>query len=97
GKSAPVLGSYRANRRDYSAPPEPENDIKVEASGAHIVTVTAAGRKTAYEQIGPAEYEEITGARAGGPYDRIKFFGDSQDPRLSFASMPYETFHLVKP
>jgi len=97
GTSTPALGTYRANRRDYSAAADPENDIKVEASGAHVVTVTAAGRKTAYEQVGPAEYEEITGARAGGPYDRIKFYGDAQDPRLSFASMPYETFHLVKP
>ena len=37
-------------------------------------------------------------ARApGGPYDRLKFYGGAQDRRLSFASLPYETFHLVKP
>lgn len=97
GSSQPQLGAYRANRRDYSATPDPKDDIKVEGSGDHIVTVTTAGRKVAFEQIGPNEYEEITGTGAGGPYDRIKFYGDAQDPRLSFASMPYETFHLVKP
>jgi CubicO group peptidase (beta-lactamase class C family) len=93
----PPLGAYRANRRDYSKPANPTHDIKVEMPSPHVVTITAEGIKTAYEQVGPDEYEEVTGARAGGPYDRIKFYGGAQDPRLSFASTPYETYHLVKP
>lgn len=93
----PPAGIYRPNRRDYSAPPEPDADIKVETRDGRIVTVTTAGRTVAFAQIAPDEYEEITAARAGGPYDRIKFYGDAKDPRLSFASMPYETFHLVGP
>lgn len=97
GNEQPALGMYRANRRDHTRPLRPEQDIKVERTGPHVIMITASGTKTAYEQVGPYEYEEVTGARAGGPYDRIKFYGDAQDPRLSYASGPYQTFHLVKP
>jgi hypothetical protein len=53
--------------------------------------------KTAWEQIGAHLYEQVTGARAGGPYNRLEFYGTPQDPRLSLGSEPYETYHYVKP
>ncbi|QKR99803.1 beta-lactamase family protein [Sphingomonas sp. CL5.1] len=93
----PPLGAYRANRRDYSRPANPAHDLKVEMPAPHVITVTAEGMKTAYAQIAPDEYEQVTGARAGGPYDRLKFYGGPRDPRLSLASEPYETYHFVKP
>ncbi|WP_116091108.1 serine hydrolase domain-containing protein [Sphingomonas crusticola] len=93
---APPLGAYRDNRRDYSRPANPEHDLKVTMPSPRVVLVTAEGIKTAYEQIGPLEYQQITGARAGGPYDRLKFYGGPKDWRFSLASHPYETYHLVK-
>lgn len=97
GNSAPPpLGSYRANRRDYSKPANPDHDLKVAMPRPHVITVTAEGVQTAYEQVGADEYEQLTGARAGGPYNRVKFYGSPSDPRLSIASEPYETYHLVK-
>ena len=95
--SAPPLGSYRANRRDYSRTPDPKRDLVVAAAGPSMLTTEADGVKTAWRQIGPRLYEQVTGARAGGPYDQIEFFGTEQDPRLSFGSSPYMTYHLVKP
>ena len=92
----PPAGSYRANRRDYSHAPDPAHDVKVTIPALHRITLSIDGKTTAWDQIGPGEYELVTGARAGGPYDRIRFYGTAQDPRLSFASEPYETFHLVK-
>ncbi len=97
GTTAPLkLGAYRANRRDYDRPADPKNDIKLELSG-RILTVTAGEAKTAWEQIGPDEFEQVTGARAGGPYDRIKFYGTPADPMLSFATQPHMAWHAVKP
>lgn len=97
GEAAPPpVGSYRANRRDYSRPANPARDLKVTAAGARAIITEADGRKTYWEQIGPNLYEQVTGARAGGPYDRIEFYGGA-DARLSFASQPYMTWHLVKP
>lgn len=93
---APAVGSYRANRRDYSRPANPARDLKVTAAGAHALITEAEGRKTYWEQIGPNLYEQVTGARAGGPYERLEFYG-GDDARLSFASQPYMTWHLVKP
>jgi CubicO group peptidase (beta-lactamase class C family) len=91
----PPLGSYRANRRDYSKPPNPDHDLKIAMPAPHVITVTAEGVQTAYEQVGRDEFEQVTGARAGGPYNRVKFYGPPDDPRMSLASEPYETYHLV--
>lgn len=91
----PPVGSYRANRRDHSRPVNTARDLKVTAAGPRGLVTEADGRKTYWEQIGPNLYEQVTGARAGGPYDRLEFYGDST--RLSFASQPYMTWHLVKP
>ncbi|MBB5518920.1 serine hydrolase domain-containing protein [Amphiplicatus metriothermophilus] len=93
----PPTGTYRANRRDYSRDPRPEFDIKVEAAGANAIVVTSRDETTYWERIGPMTYERVTGAREGGPYDRIRFHGDKNDLRMSYASMPYMAFHRVKP
>lgn len=92
---APQFGAYRANRRDYSKPANPKNDIVVAAAGPHLITIAAADEKTAWEQIGPDEYQQVTGARVGGPFDRVKFYGTPQDRKLSYASHPYTTYHFV--
>ena len=97
GAGEPVVGSYRANRRDYARPADAAHDVRVTAAGTHRITVEAEGVKTAWDQIGPQLYEQVTGARTGGPYDRLEFYGSAADPRMSFASQPYETYHLVKP
>jgi CubicO group peptidase (beta-lactamase class C family) len=91
----PQLGAYRGNRRDYGKTPDPKRDIVVEAAGPRLLTISADGIKTAWEQIGPDEYEQVTGARVGGPFDRIKFYGTPQDRKLSYASHPYMTYHFV--
>ena len=64
---------------------------------AHTIAVTREGETSAWVQIGPQLFEELTGARDGGPFDRLEFYGPASDPRLSFASEPYEAYHLVKP
>ena len=88
---APRLGSYRINRRNYETPAKPERDLKISALGSGAVTVELEGRKTHWQRIGAGMYEQATGARTGGPYDRLLFYGDTADPRLSFASQPHVT------
>ena len=88
-------GSYRANRRDYTKTADPAHDLQVEQTGSHRLTIETDGEKTVWEQVGPGLYEQVTGARTGGPYDRIEFYGSVDDRRMSFASQPYETYHLV--
>ena len=96
--ATPPTGAYRVNRRDYNRPADPKNDLKVAAvPGARAVTTEAEGRRIYWEQIGPGLYEQVTGARAGGPYDRIEFYRAADGPRLSFASQPYAAYHLVEP
>ncbi|HSI18886.1 MAG TPA: serine hydrolase domain-containing protein [Sphingomonas sp.] len=90
-------GHYRANRRDYSRPADPRHDMVVTATGPNSITTEVEGVKTAWDQIGPHLYEQVTGARAGGPFNRLQFYGTPQDPRLSLGSEPYETYHYVKP
>ncbi|QNQ10781.1 serine hydrolase domain-containing protein [Sphingomonas alpina] len=93
----PPLGGYRSNRRDYAEAAQPEYDLKISMPADHIVTVENSGRKTSWEQVGPGLYELVTGARDGGPYDRLEFYGTNADPRLSFGSQPHVTYHFVKP
>lgn len=97
GKAAPTVGSYRTNRRTYSETPNPAYDIKVTAQGEHGLVTEAGGNKTYWEQIGPELYEQVTGARAGGPYERLEFYGPADDRKLSFGSQPHVLFRLVKP
>ncbi|WOF44422.1 beta-lactamase family protein [Sphingopyxis indica] len=93
----PPLGAYRSNRRDYSRPADPEGDLKLSAIDEHRILVEGHGPKTVWEQIGPNLYEQATGAREGGPYDQMLFYGDASDPRIGFASQPHVAYHLVKP
>jgi CubicO group peptidase (beta-lactamase class C family) len=92
----PPAGSYRANRRDYSRPARTEYDFKLSMPEPHRLLVEGPEGKTAWEQIGPYLYEQVTGARAGGPFNRLEFYGLPGDPRFSFSSEPYENFHYVK-
>lgn len=91
------LGSYRVNRRDYARPANPERDLKVAAAGANAITVTSEGRTTYWERIGPMRFEQVTGARAGGPYERLRFHGEEGHWRLGFSSQPHVAYHLVQP
>jgi CubicO group peptidase (beta-lactamase class C family) len=88
-------GSYRTNRRTYSEPGNPKNDIKVLPQGERGLIVEAAGRKSYWAQIGPSLYQRVTGARAGGPHERILFYGDKSDPKMSFSSQPMNLYRLV--
>lgn len=97
GKAAPTVGSYRTNRRTYSETPNPAYDIKVSAQGEHGLVTEMGGSKTYWEQIGPEIYEQVTGARAGGPFERLEFYGPADDRKLSFSSQPHVLFRLVKP
>jgi hypothetical protein len=39
----------------------------------------------------------VTGARAGGPYERLRFHGAEGAWRLSFTSQPHVVYHQVAP
>ena len=91
------LGSYRGNRRDYAQTPDPARDLKVNAAGGNAVTVTSDGKMTYWERVGPLLFEQVTGARAGGPYEQLRFHGAEGRWRLSFTSQPHLLYHLVKP
>ncbi len=91
------LGAYRGNRRDYSKPANPERDLKVAASGPNAVVVTSEGRTTYWKRVGPMQFEQVTGARAGGPYEQLRFHGSDGRWRLSFSSQPHVLYHLVPP
>ena len=94
--SAPPVGTYRTNRRTYSEPPNPRNDIKISAQGERGLVVEAAGQKSYWTQIGPARYQRATGARAGGPYEIMEFYGDRSDRKMSFSSQPMLLYRLVE-
>ncbi|HEX7115209.1 MAG TPA: serine hydrolase domain-containing protein [Steroidobacter sp.] len=93
----PPMGSYRSNRRDYSRPARPEYDLKLSMPEPHLIIVESPEGTTAWEQIGPLLYERVSGARGGGPYHRLEFYGLPDDPHLSFSNEPYLTYRLVKP
>ncbi len=94
-EAASLAGFYRANRRDYSREPRPEYDIKVIAADDGAITMTNHGETTYWERIGPNTYEKVTGARAGGPFDRILFHGDEDDLLLSFSAQPYMAYRRI--
>ena len=93
----PRTGSYRVNRRDYDIPAKPERDLKVTAGAPGELKLELSGRVSQWQRIGDDTYEQVTGARAGGPYERLRFYGDERDPRLSFSSQPHVAYHLVRP
>lgn len=92
---ASPAGSYRVNRRDYSREPRLEFDIDVAAAGDSTIVLTIRGEATRWERIGPMTYEKTTGARSGGPYERIQFYGEGEEMRMSFASQPYLAYRRV--
>jgi CubicO group peptidase (beta-lactamase class C family) len=91
------LGAYRTNRQDYSKPADPRGDLKVTAAGPHGLVTEQAGQKLYWQQIGLNLFEQATGARDGGPYEQLEFYGPAGDPRLSFSSQPHVLYRLVKP
>lgn len=91
------MGAYRTNRRDYSKPADPKNDVAVSAAGEYGLTVNRRGDKTYWEQIGPSLFEQVSGAREGGPYERLELYGPPSDPRLSFATEPHVLYRLARP
>ncbi|PZU48209.1 MAG: hypothetical protein DI568_08155 [Sphingomonas sp.] len=96
GASVAPVGAYRINRRNYSETPKPENDIKVSAFGPNSLVMTGPGGPTFWEQIGPNQYEKVTGMRAGGPFEIVEFHGSEEDRRMSFSSQPHVLYRLVR-
>ena len=93
--SPPPVGHYRTNRRDFNEPAKPQNDIVVIAKGDDAVVTTISGKTLYWERIGSGLYEQVTGMRAGGPYDRLQFYGAPSDPKLALASQPFVQYRLV--
>lgn len=91
------VGAYRSNRRDYSAPPRPEHDVKIETTGAGAITVTVDGQASHWERIGPLTFERVTGARVGGPFEQLRFYQNGGAWRLGFGAQPHVAYHLVTP
>jgi hypothetical protein len=96
GEAVP-LGAYRGNRRDYNRPPNPEHDLKISAAGADAIIVSGGGKTSYWERVGPLRFEQVTGARAGGPYEQLRFHGGDGHWRLSFTSQPHVAYHQVQP
>jgi CubicO group peptidase (beta-lactamase class C family) len=95
--ATPRLGSYQINRRDHTRPVDPERYLTVSEAASGALTIEFQGRASHWERIGPDTYERVTGARAGGPFEKMRFYGDATNPRLSFSSQPHVTYHLVQP
>ena len=94
GEVIPV-GAYRVNRRDYSEPVEPERDLKVSSSAGNALVIVNDGRASYWERIGRGLFEQVTGARKGGPYEQLKFYERDGRRSLSFSSLPHVTYHQV--
>ena len=67
------------------------------AAGGGALKIEFGGRTSHWQRIGTNTYEQVTGARAGGPYEQLRFYGDDRDPKLSFSSQPHVAYHFVKP
>jgi len=88
-------GAYRVNRRNYANPPNEAYVITVEDAGADAIRITNQGEATYWERVGPMIYEKVTGARAGGPYDRVQFHGGDAGLVLSFSNQPYMAYRRL--
>lgn len=91
------LGAYRSNRRDYERAANPARDLKISAAGPNALTISNNGETSYWERVGPMRFEQVTGARAGGPYEQLRFYGADGSWRLGFMSQPHVAYHLVKP
>lgn len=96
-EAAQFAGRYLVNRRDYSSEPHPMMYAVVNAVGDNAITITALGQTFYFEQIGPGLFEQVTGAREGGPFDRVEFYGPAEARRLAFASQPFMNWHYAGP
>lgn len=92
GETLPI-GSYRMNRRDYAQPPREEYDLEVTAAGDSAIRIRFLDETTYWERIGPLTFEKVTGARQGGPFDRVQFHAGPADLVLSFSYQPYMAYH----
>ena len=92
---ASPAGRYRANRRDYSRPAREEYDIVVAEAGDDALTMTSQDETTYWERTGPLTYEKVTGARPGGPFERIQFHSGETGLVLSFSNQPYMAYRRV--
>ncbi len=90
-----LAGRYLVNRRDYSSDPHPLQHTVVKAVGPNAITITALAQTLYFEQIGPGLFEQVTGLREGGPFDRVEFYGPPDALKLSFASQPFMNWHRV--
>ena len=94
--SEPIpVGAYRINRRDYRTEPTVAYDIAVKEADRDAITVTAMGKPTAWERVGPMLYERTTGAGAGGPFDRLRFVKRERGWSIVFATQPHVVWHCV--
>lgn len=87
--------AYRSNRRDYRAEPVPAYDLTIEGAGRDAITVTASGKPSAWERVGPMLYEKTTGAGTGGPFDRLRFVKRERGWSVVFATQPHVVWHCV--
>ena len=92
---ATPAGRYRVNRRNYSRPPNEAYDITVTLVGEDGLELTNQGETSYWERIGPLTYERVTGARVGGPYERIQFHGSDEALVLSFNHQPYMAYRRL--
>ena len=90
------VGAWRTNRRDYSKTPDPKNDVKVTRAGDHGLTIRTGTVDSFWEQVTPDSYELVTGTPPGGPYDRVKFFTQSGEARMGFASQPHVIYRQAQ-
>ena len=96
GTPAP-MGAYRSDRRDYSKPADPRGDLRISAAGPHALVVEQGRDKSYWQQIGLNMFEQVTGARDGGPYEQLEFYQNAGGPCVSFSSQPHVLYRLVKP
>ena len=96
GEAVPV-GAFRANRRNFDAPPRPEADVTIAAAGANAVTVLADGKASHWERVGPLMYEKITGAGPTGPFERLTFIAGPSGWRVAFGAQPHVAWHQLVP
>ena len=92
---ASPAGRYRVNRRNYSRPPNEAYDITVALVGETGLEMINQGETTYWERIGPLTYELVTGAREGGPYERVQFHGPDDALVLSFNHQPYMAYRRL--